>query len=157
MKNAAHDEALDLFVFAADAPAGILDAVTMLTGRAPAVQCGRVRLIRARMAPTISPAPPNSIAKIAGVTVRPLKQGTALAALCPRPFSPDRVIGLRQGRIRAGPDRRRIRNDGPRFGKGNRVGLSPIRLVRGGSLVRCSAEKIALPPRYFAAKRASGC
>ena len=31
------DEALDLFVFAADTPAGILDAYTSLTGRAPPV------------------------------------------------------------------------------------------------------------------------
>jgi alpha-D-xyloside xylohydrolase len=31
------DEALDLFVFAADTPAGVLDAYTALTGRAPAV------------------------------------------------------------------------------------------------------------------------
>jgi alpha-D-xyloside xylohydrolase len=31
------DEALDLFLFAADAPAGVLDAYTQVTGRAPAV------------------------------------------------------------------------------------------------------------------------
>jgi alpha-D-xyloside xylohydrolase len=31
------DEALDLFLFAADTPAGVLDAYTQLTGRAPAV------------------------------------------------------------------------------------------------------------------------
>jgi alpha-glucosidase (family GH31 glycosyl hydrolase) len=51
------DEALDLFLFAADAPAGILDLYTQLTGRAATVPlwslvCGfRARTTRRRRKP----------------------------------------------------------------------------------------------------------